>query len=117
MATYKSDKLDFDFSIVIGAVDSEGNVISDAPLPAGHTLTVTSDNPAAFSVVQDAADSKLIHAHVGGPNPDSTPSQANVTASIFDPASTLVATGAALVTVTVGDPTAITNLVVNLPAE
>lgn len=117
MATYKSDRPDFDFNIVLGAVDSEGNVISDAPIPTGHTLTVVSDNTAAFTVTQDTTDPKLIHAHVGGPNPDSTPSTANVTASIFDPASNLVATGVAQVVVTVGDPTLITNLVVNLPTE
>lgn len=115
MPTYKADKPDFDFNLVLGAVDSEGNVISDAPIPTGHTLTVTSDNAAAFAVTQDAADPKLVHAHVGGPNPDSTPSQANVTANLFDPVGTLVATGAAQVTVTVGDPASITNIAVNLP--
>lgn len=117
MPTYKSDRADFDFNVVLGATDSEGNVISDAPIPTGHTLTVTSDNTACFEATQDAANSKLVHCHVGGPNADGTPSQANVTANLFDPSSNLVATGAAQVTVTVGDPTAITELVVNLPAE
>lgn len=115
MPTYKSDRPDFDFTITINATDSEGNVIPDAPIPAGHTLQVVSDNPAAFEVIQDAGDPKLVHAHVGGPNADGTPSQANVNASLFDPANNLVAAGVALVAVTVGDPTTITEIDINLP--
>jgi hypothetical protein len=117
MPIYKADKPDFDFNLVLGAVDSEGNVISDAPIPTGHKLTVTSDNDAAFQVTQDATDPKLVHAHVGGPNTDGSPSQANVTANLTDPLGNLVATGGALVTVTVGDPASITNISVNLPTE
>src|SRR5262245_50594095 len=93
MPTYKSDRPDFDFSVTITATDSEGNAIPNSPIPAGHTLSITSDNAAAFSVAQDAANPQLIHAHVGGPNADGTPSQANVTANLFDPANNLVASG------------------------
>lgn len=117
MPTFKSNREDFTFNIVLGAVDAEGNVISDAPIPTGHTLTVTSDNTACFEVTQDATSPKVVNCHVGGPNPDGTPSQANVVANLFDPSSNLVATGANQVTVTVGDPTSITNIAVNLPAE
>lgn len=113
--TYKDDRPDFDFSVAIAATDSEGHFIPDSPIPAGHTLTVTSDNPDAFTVTQDANDPKLIHAHVGGPNADSTPAQANVVANLMDPANNLVASGVAQVIVTVGDPTAITAISVNLP--
>lgn len=115
MAVYKSDRPDFDFMVAIAATDSEGNVIADAPVPAGHTLSVMSDNPAAFSVTQDPLNPKLVHAHVGGPNSDGTPSQSNVTANLTDPANNLVATGAAQVTVTVGDPALITAITLNLP--
>jgi len=115
MPTYKSDRADFDFRVSINAADSEGNMIPDAPVPVGHTLMVTSDNPAAFEVTQDAADPRFIHAHVGGPNPDGTESQANVTARLFDAANNMVATGATQVTVTVGDPAAITAITLNLP--
>lgn len=109
MATYKSDRPDFDFRVSINATDSEGNVIPDSPIPAGHSLTVTSDNLAAFTVTQDATDMRLIHAHVGSPG------QASVVANLLGPAGVLVATGAALVTVVVGDPTAIQNIALNLP--
>ena len=115
MPTYKSDRPDFDFNVMITATDSEGNAIPNAPIPAGHTLTVDSDNSAAFSVIQDLADSRLVHAHVGGPNPDGTPAMANVMAKLFDPADNLVAVGSALVTVTVGDPAAISAINLNLP--
>ncbi len=116
MPNYKSDKPDFDASVKITATDSEGNVIADAPIPAGHTLAVSSDNLIAITATQDAANPKLVHYHVVGPNPDGTPAQANVKADLTDPAGTLVATGSDLVTVTVGDPTAITAINLNLPA-
>jgi hypothetical protein len=109
MPVYKADRPDFDFNILITATDSEGNMIPDAPVPAGHTLTVTSDNLAAFSAVQDGADPRIVHAHVGSPG------QANVTANLLDPTGNLVATGAAQVTVTVGDPAAISSITLNLP--
>src|SRR5262245_50612626 len=85
---YKADRPDFDFQVTITATDSEGNVINDAPIPAGHTLSITSDNPAAFEVAQDATDPRIVHAHVGSPG------QANVMANLFDPANNLIATGA-----------------------
>lgn len=110
MAIYKADKLDFDAAVMIAATDSEGNVINDSPIPAGFMLTVLSDNPAAISATQDTADPKLIHYHVGGPG------QANVQADLFDASGNLVATGAELVTVTVGDPAAITSINLNLPS-
>jgi hypothetical protein len=115
MPVYKADHADFDGRIVIGAVDSEGDIITDAPIPAGHTLTITSDNPTAFTATQDTADAKLVHYHVGSPNTDGSPSQANVTATLTDPAGNMVATGASQVTVTAGDPTAITGITVMLP--
>jgi hypothetical protein len=109
MPVYKSDKPDFTFNIIITAADSEGNPIPDAPIPTGFTLTVTSDNPAAFSVVQDPTNPKSVAAHVGSPG------QANVVANLMDPAGNLVATGGALVTVVVGDPAQITAINLNLP--
>jgi hypothetical protein len=115
MPVYKADKPDFSARIIIGAVDSEGNVISDAPIPAGHTLTVTSDNPACITATQDTADPKLVNYHIGGPNTDGTPSQANVSATLSDPVGNMVGTGASQVTVTVGDPAAITGITVMLP--
>lgn len=107
---FKSDEPNFDFRLKIRALDSEGNVIEDAPIPAGFTLTVTSDNTACFAVTQDAADPRLVHAVVGGPNPDSTPSQANVMGNLTDASSNLVATGSDLETVTVGDPATIQSI-------
>jgi hypothetical protein len=115
MPIYKSDRPDFDFRVTITAADSEGNSIPDAPVPEGHMLTVLSSNPSAFEVAQDPGDPRFIHAHVGGPNPDGTPSQATVRANLFDPANNLIATGEASVTVTVGDPTAISAITLNLP--
>lgn len=109
MPVYQADRPDFTFNIVITATDSEGNPIPDAPIPAGFTLTVTSDNPAAFSVTQDTANPKSVAAHVGSPG------QANVVANLTDPASNLVATGGALVTVVVGDPAQITAITLDLP--
>lgn len=106
---YKADRPDFDFNITIVATDSEGNVIPNAPIPVGHTLTVTSDSDLAFSVIQDAADPRIVHAHVGSPG------QANLTANLMDPAGLLVATGGEQITVTVGDPAAITAITLNLP--
>ena len=117
MPVYKADKPDFDTRITITATDSEGNVIPDAPIPAGHTLTVTNSNPAAFATTQDAADPKLLHNHVGGPNPDGTEAQSSVVATLTDPAGNIVATGSDLVTVTVGDPAAIQTISLNLPAN
>jgi hypothetical protein len=115
MPIYKADKPDFDFRIMLAGADSEGNTIPDAPVPAGHTLTVVSDNSAGFEVTQDPADQRLVHAHVGGPNPDGSPSQSNVTANLLDPLGNLVATGAAQVTVTAGDPATITAITLDLP--
>src|SRR5688572_15557503 len=72
---YKADRADFDFRVTITAADSEGNLIPDSPVPAGHTLIITSDNALVFQVAQDTADPRLVHAHVGSPG------QANVTAN------------------------------------
>ncbi len=115
MPTYKSDKPDFDVMAKIAAKDSEGNIIADAPIPAGFSFTVTSDNPACIEVSQDPTNAKSVHYHIGGPNPDSTPSQANVVASLMDATGNLVSTGGSLVTVTVGDPTEITSIDLGLP--
>jgi len=109
MPIYPADRPDFTFNIVITATDSEGNLIADAPIPTGFTLTLTSDNPVAFSVMQNPANPKSVAAHVGSPG------QANVVANLMDPVGTLVATGGALVTVVVGDPAAITAINLNLP--
>jgi hypothetical protein len=109
MPNYKADRPDFDFRVSINATDSEGNVIPDSPIPTGHALTLTSDNPVAFTVTQDAADPRLVHAHVGSPG------QSSVVANLTNPAGLLVATGAALVNVTVGDPALIQDINVNLP--
>lgn len=111
MPIFKADRVDFDITLTISATDSEGNVIADAPIPTGHTLTITSDNAAAFTATQDAANLKLAHCHVGSPG------QANVTANLTDPAGNLVATGADQVTVTFGDPSVILAINLNLPAE
>lgn len=115
MPIYKADRPDFTFRVIITATDSEGNVIQDSPIPAGHTLVVSSDNPAAFSVAQDPGDPQMVLAHVGGPNSDGSPSSANVKADLFDAVNNLVATGGALVTVTAGDPAAIQNITLDLP--
>lgn len=117
MPTYKATHPDFTFRIKIRAVDAEGHSIADAPIPQGSTLVVTSDAPSVFSVVQDTVDPKLVSAHVEGPLPGTESSTANVTAQLFDAQSNLVATGVAQVVVTVGDPTAITEIVLDLPAS
>ena len=116
MQTYKADRPDFSAAVRITAADSEGNIIDDAPIPAGFTLTVESDNPDAITATQDPNDPRIVHYHVVGPNEDSSPSQANVKADLFDAAGNLVATGSELVTVTVGDPAAITAINLNLPS-
>lgn len=115
MAIYKADKPDFDTRVTIDGVDSEGNVVKDIPIPTGFSLSVTSDNPAAFEATQDLTDTQLLHCHVGGPNPDGTNSQSTVTANLFDGGGNMVATGSETVTVTSGDPTAITTISLNLP--
>lgn len=115
MPIYKDDKPDFDIHLILTAKDSEGREIADAPIPANFTLEVISDNPDAFSVTQDAADLKLIHCHVGGPNADGTPATANVTALLKNATGDLVAIGSDAVTVTVGDPASISSISLTLP--
>lgn len=117
MPTYKSDRPDFDAAVLITAADSEGNIIENSPIPQGFTLMVESDNPDAITATQDADDPRIVHYHVVGPQPDGSPSQANVKADLFDAAHNLVATGSSLVTVTVGDPAAITAINMNLPTS
>ena len=107
---YKNDHVDFDLPIVIAATDAEGETIPDAPIPTGFTLTVTSDNAGVVTVTPDAGGNlKLFRVHVG------TSGQANVTANLMDAASNLVATGAEQVTVTTGDPAAISSITMNFP--
>lgn len=109
MAVYKADKPDFDFRIILIGTDSEGHEIVDAPIPAGHSLLLTSDNPTAFSAVQDAADARLVHAHVGSPG------QSNLVVNLFDGGGNLAATGGELVTVVAGDVTTIASITLALP--
>jgi hypothetical protein len=117
MPTYKATHPDFTFRVRIRATDAEGHSIADAPIPAGFSLSVVSDATAVFSVALDPTDAsgKQFLAHVEGPLPGSESSTANVTASLFDATSNLVASGVSQVIVTVGDPTAITEIVLDLP--
>lgn len=115
MPTYKSDRPDFSQALELTATDSEGHTIRNAPLPAGFSLSVTSDNEECITATQDPNDSRIVHYHVGGPKADGSPSQANLLAIATDPAGNMAATGAALVTVTAGDPSAITEIHFNLP--
>lgn len=115
MPIYPSDKPDFDAVLTIDGLDSEGFPVKNIPVPANHVLTVTSDNAAAFSIVQDAADARILHCHVGGPNADGTPAQSNVLANLVDPVGNLVATGGGLVTVQAGAVVTISGINLNLP--
>jgi hypothetical protein len=115
MPTYKADRLDFDAAVKISAKDSEGNVIPDISVPAGHSLTVSSDNPSALTATQDIPNSKLVHYHVGGPNADGTPATANVSATLTDSVGNVVAADTAVVTVTAGDAETTTGISLGLP--
>lgn len=118
MPVYVDNTPNFDFRVVIAGTDEEGNVNPDSPVPVGMTLSVTSDNPDAFSVVQDALDPRLVHAVVGSStNPDgSFPAQANVVANLtLDSDGSLVATGGDLVTVVANTATTVTSITLNLP--
>jgi hypothetical protein len=115
MPIYPSDKPDFDAQVAIDGVDSEGFPVKNIPVPAGFTLAVVSDNTDAFTVTQDTIDARLLHCHVGGPNPDGTPANANVVATLTDPANNVVSIGAAMVTVQAGSVVTITGIALNLP--
>lgn len=95
----KDDHAPVNFTLALGDVtDAEGNVIPDAKLD----VTVESDNAAAVAVEFDAA-AKTGSVSFGAPG------QANITANVKSGA-TLLGTGAASFTVTVGDPAAITGV-------
>ena len=102
MFVVKDDQPPVNFSLVLGDVtDSEGNAIPDAALD----VTVESDNPDAVAITFDPA-TKSGTASFGSPG------QANVTANVKS-GETLLGTGAAAFTVTVGDPAAITSVGLN----
>jgi hypothetical protein len=114
----KADYPDFDVAITLNDVDSEGNQIpGSGSLPAGFTLTVASDNEAAFSVTQDAANPLLVHCHVGTPEADGTPAAANFSATLTDASGALVAADTKAIVVTAGDPAAILGITMNLPTD
>lgn len=99
MFIVKDDHPPVSFSLVLGNVtDAEGNVIPDAQLD----VTVESDEAGVVAVEFDPA-AKTGTVSFGGPG------QANVTANVKT-GETLLGTGSAAFTVTVGDPAAITSV-------
>lgn len=113
----KADHVDFDIPVTVNATDSEGNPVKGGGLPAGFTLTLTSDNDAAFSVTPDPSNPLNFKAHVGGPNPDGNPNLASLTATLNDANGVLVATDAEAIVVTAGDPSAISGINIVFPDD
>lgn len=102
MYIVKDTNPDVGYQLVLGDVtDAEGNVIPDAKV----SVEVTSDNPAVVEVTPNAADgNKTGNVHFGGPG------VATVTALVKAEDGTILASGAAPFTVTVGDPAAISGM-------
>lgn len=99
MFIVKNDNPPVPFSLVLGEVtDAEGNVISDAKL----STTVESDNTDAVAIDFDSATNS-------GTASFGNPGQANVVANVKS-GETLLGTGAASFTVTLGDPAAISGV-------
>ena len=99
MFIVKDNAPDANFSVVLGDVtDAEGNAIPDAQL----TLAVLSTDEAVVAVTFDPA-TKAGSVHFGNPG------TATVTATVSS-GETLLGSGAADFTVTVGDPAAISNV-------
>lgn len=99
MFVVKDDNADVNFSVVTGDVtDAEGNVIPDAQVD----LAVSSTDDSVVAVTFDAT-SKSGSVHFGNPG------TATVTATASN-GGTLLGSGAADFTVTVGDPAAISGI-------
>lgn len=113
----KADHADFDITIDVTAVDSEGNVVKGSKLPEGFSLTLVSDNVDAFEVLPSTDNPLLFRAHVGGPTPEGDPNPANLVATLTDADGVVLATDAEAIVVTAGDPAAIKGITVNFPAD
>ena len=104
MRIVKADLGDFPGVLSVTAKDSEGNV---AALPADLIVEGSSDNPTAIELKQSTNDKFSFTLHVGGPNADGTPSQANLVINVFTADRTLIGTADETFTVTAGDAAAI----------
>lgn len=113
MRILKDDVPDFTGKLSVTAKDAEGNI---ATLPADLIVTGTSDNPSAIALTQNPTDKFSFSLHVGGPNVDGSPAQANVVVNVSTADGKLVGTADESFTVTAGDPTEITVGKLEFPA-